>query len=124
MHEFDRRTREADGGGPLPEGHRPPPPLRAYVRPDDAARCFRSALESDVGPYDVFNVGARDIMSPAPTREVYRKVFGAEIPARDAALFERKPRAAAFGYDRSRRVLGWEPTGDWAQFVAETPPHA
>ena len=24
----------------------------------------------------------------------------------------------------SRRVLGWEPTGDWAQFVAETPPDA
>ena len=56
--------------------------------------------------------------------EVYRKVFGVEIPTRDTAHFERKPRAAAFGCDRTRRVLGWEPTCDWAQYVGEMPPDA
>ena len=122
VHEFDRRAREADGGGPLPDGHRPPPPHRAYVRPDDTARCFRLALERDIGPYDVFNVGASDTMSPAPTLEFMARTYGREIPARDRGLFDRTPRAAAFGNDRARHRLGWEPTGDWRTFVRDTPP--
>ncbi|EDP62391.1 UDP-glucose 4-epimerase [alpha proteobacterium BAL199] len=118
--DFDARAREADGGGALPAGHRPPPPHRAYVRPDDAARCFRMALERDVGAYDVFNVGASDTMSPAPTSVFMEKAFGRPIAPKDPTVFERNPRAAAFGNARARRVLGWEPTGDWAEFVRQT----
>ncbi len=121
VHEFDRRAREADGGAPLPAGHRPPPPHRAYVRPDDTARCFRLALERDTGSYDAFNVGASDTMSPAPTLDFMARTYGREIPPRDRAIYQRNPRAAAFGNDHARRRLGWEPTGDWSGFVRETP---
>lgn len=121
VHEFDRRVREADGQAPPPPGHRPPPPHRAYVRPDDAARCFRLALERDIGAYAVFNVGASDTMSPAPTTDFMARTYGRAIPARDPALFQRTPRTAAFGNDRARQLLGWEPTGDWNAFVRETP---
>ncbi|MEQ8393587.1 NAD(P)-dependent oxidoreductase [Thalassobaculum sp.] len=118
--DFDARAREADGGGPLPAGHRPPPPHRAYVRPDDAARCFRLALERGVGAYDVFNVGASDTMSRAPTLAFMEKVFGRPIPPKDPTVFVRDPRAAAFGNARARSVLGWEPTGNWDAFVRQT----
>lgn len=117
--EFDRRVREADGDAPLPPDHRPPPPLRAYVRPDDAARCFRLAVERDAGSFAVLNVGADDAMSLQPTLEVMERAFGRPVAAADPDWYAANPRAASFDARRAQALLGWTPTGDWARFVAE-----
>ncbi len=119
--EFDRRAREADGALPRPADHRPPPPHRAYVRPDCAARAFRLALSADLGPAEPLNIGADDTMSPAPTLEALAGSFGPGIPVADPARFARDPRAAAFANDRARARLGWAPEGDWPGFVAAPP---
>lgn len=120
--DFARRTREADGGDPLPAVHRPPPAHRAWVRPDDAARAFRLALSVDLDPFEALNIGAADIMSPAATLEVMARTFGPGIPVSDPRLFERNPRAAVFSSARAQSRLGWQPTGDWFGFVADPPP--
>lgn len=120
--DFDRRAREADSPAPLPAGHRPPPPHRAYVRPDDTARAFRLALTAPLGPCEALNIGASDTMSPAPTLEVMSRVYGCSLPVPDEALFRLNPRAAVFGNARARKALGWQPTGDWQNFVADPPP--
>jgi len=118
--DFDRRCREADGGGPLPDGHRPPPPHRAYVRPDDAAAAFRLALDAPLEGAEPLNIGADDTMSPAPTLDVMARTFGPGIAVRAAEAFE-EPRAAAFSNARARASLAWSPTGTWHDFVAEPP---
>lgn len=119
--DFDRRAREADGDLDRPEDHRPPPPHRAYVRPDDTARAFRLALSADIGPCESFNIGASDTMSPAPTLEFAARVYGQAIPVADSATYEANPRAAVFSNARARVRLGWQPTSDWPAFVADPP---
>ena len=121
VNDFDRRAREADGGGPLPASHRPPPPHRAYVRPDDAARAFQLALTADLETFEAFNIGASDTMSRAATLDVMARVYGNEIPVPDRSIFEVAPRTAIFGNARARERLGWKPTGDWENFVADPP---
>ncbi len=117
--DFEHRARVLDGSRGCAEEVKPLPMLRPWVRPDDTARCFRLALESEHVGFDVFNVGARDSFSPAPTLEVVSSALGATPALRDAALYGRFPRAAAFGAERAERVLGWRPTGDWPAYVAE-----
>jgi len=119
--DFDRRTREADGGLPPPVAHAPPPPHRAYVRPDDAARAFRLALTAELAPFVALNIGANDTMSPAPTLEVMARTYGPGIPVADPATYHDKPRAAAFANAAARARLCWGPTGDWYDFVADPP---
>ncbi len=121
VSDFDRRAREADSALPRPQDHRPPPPHRAYVRPDDTARAFWLALSADIGPCEAFNIGASDTMSPAPTLELAARVYGQAIPVADAAAFEASPRAAVFSNARARTRLDWLPTGDWPTFVADPP---
>ncbi|MDH3667813.1 MAG: NAD(P)-dependent oxidoreductase [Paracoccaceae bacterium] len=121
--DFDRRAREADGALPRPADHLPPPPHRAYVRPDDTARAFWLALTADLEPCEAFNIGASDTMSPAPSLEVMARVYGREIPVADESAFAANRRAAVFGNLRARTRLGWQPTGDWQGFAAD-PPHA
>lgn len=120
--DFARRSDEADGGGPVPPGHRPLPAHRAYVRPDDVASAFWLALTADLEPFEVLNIGASDTMSPAPTLDVIKRTFAADIPITDPALFEHFPRAAVFSSSRAQHRLGWQPSGDWSGFVADPPP--
>lgn len=122
VDDFDRRAREADGGTKSPADHRPPPPHRAYVRPDDTARAFRLALSTDLEPCEAFNIGASDTMSPAPTLEVMSRVYGRATPVPDPTVFQANPRAAIFCNARADARLGWRPTGDWDSFVADPPP--
>jgi len=119
VHEADRHVRALDGA--LDRTLRPLPPHRAYVRPDDAARAFRLALETDDDGFDIVNIGAADTMSPLPTLEVIERTFGLRPIVRDPELFRIYPRAAAFSSAYARRRLGFEPTGDWDRFVRDTP---
>lgn len=121
MEDFDRRAREADGGAPPPAGHRPPPPHRAYVRPDDTARAFQLALTADLKPFEAFNIGASDTMSPAPTLDVMARIYGCDFSVPNRSIFQAAPRIAVFGNARARERLDWEPTGDWEGFVANPP---
>jgi nucleoside-diphosphate-sugar epimerase len=121
VDDFDRRAREADGGTPPAAGHRPPPPHRAYVRPDDTARAFQLALTVDLKPFEAFNIGASDTMSPAPTLEVMARIYGCDVPVPNRSVFQAAPRTAIFGNARARQRLGWEPTSDWESFVANPP---
>lgn len=116
--DFDTRCREADGGDPVPPGHRLPPPHRAYVRPDDAATAFRLALTAPLQGAEPLNIGADDTMSPAPTLDVMARTFREGIPQHETAPFRTDPRAAAFSNERARKVLSWAPTGRWDDFVA------
>jgi nucleoside-diphosphate-sugar epimerase len=90
---------------------------RAFVSPADAARCFRAALETDTGAYDVFYVSAADSFTALPTRELVRREFGIEPEIRDRALYESDPRASVYDIGRTRKMLGWEPQDRWCDLL-------
>jgi len=92
--------------------------LRAYVTPEDCARCFRQALEADVDEFDSFYVTADDTFSPAPTLEVVNRQYGTMPAVQDADRFANNPRASAFDNSRSKNILNWDPQGSWPELVA------
>lgn len=94
------------------------PLLASYVRPDDAARCFRLALAADGAPFEVFNVAAADSFAAEPTLDLVARRFGGLPEIKCPRLFAENPRAAAFDSRRARERLGWQPTGDWAATLA------
>lgn len=93
----------------------PPPPLRWYVSPQDAAACFRAALEAELDGYQVFNVSAADSFASEPTLPLIEALYGRVPEIRRPEVFERNPRASLLDTSRAREILGWAPSGDWAQ---------
>ena len=99
-HLIERLASEAE---PAEPGAEPVPPLRWYVSPADAARCFRAALEAELAGYHVFNVGAADSFSSKPSLVVAE--IGVRDPPRDSpagALRRRTARIFTGLYPRSR----------------------
>ncbi len=90
----------------------PMPPLRWFVAPEDAASCFRLALEADLG-FEVFNVSADETFCGEPTLSLVETLFGEAPPVRDPERFEANPHASPMDTSKARRLLGWRPTRDW-----------
>ncbi len=94
-------------------------PTRSYVRPDDAARCFRLAMEIDTGPYDDFYVVASDTYSMEPTLDGIKRRFGSLPNDVDEEHYLNNPRAAALSNEKAIQILGWEPSSDWSKFLKQ-----
>ncbi len=105
-------------GKPGPEGRAEPMPyLRAYVGPEDCARGFAAATTVDYGGFEVFFLAAADVFATEPTVPRLEALYGATIPLRDAALYERFPRASPVGHAAACARLGWAPTTSWPASV-------
>ncbi len=87
--------------------------LRSYVRSEDAARCFRLALDYDEKPFEVFNVGATDGIGHEKTLERLESVYGRLPEIHKPAHFRSNAYASVLDSSRARDYLGWEPCGDW-----------
>ena len=87
--------------------------LRSYVRSEDAARCFRLALNYDDSPFEVFNVGASDGIGRDETLARLERVYGRLPELRNPAHFQSDACASVLDSSRARDRLGWEPHGDW-----------
>jgi UDP-glucose 4-epimerase len=87
--------------------------LRSYVRSEDAARCFRLALDSDGNPFDVFNVGAADGIGHEKTMERLQRNYGRLPEIRKPEHYPSDAYASVLDSSRARELLGWEPRGDW-----------
>ncbi len=93
--------------------------LRSYVRSEDAARCFRLALDYDGNPFDAFNVGAADGIGRDELLPRLERVYGRLPEIRNPARFESDPYASVLDSSRARERLGWEPRGDWDSIASE-----
>ena len=87
--------------------------LRSYVRSEDAARCFRLALDYDGNPFDVFNVAAADGIGHEKTMERLQRNYGRLPEVRKPAHIPSDAYASVLDSSRARELLGWEPRGDW-----------
>jgi nucleoside-diphosphate-sugar epimerase len=105
---------------PSIDGWRAPlPPLRWFVSPQDAAACFRLAIETDVG-YDVFNVSAAETFGEQPTLMRVEALFGELPEIRDPERFAVQPYASPMDCSRARRVLGWTPEHTLASLTEQS----
>ena len=89
--------------------------LRSYVRPEDLARAFRLALETDCGACDLFYLTARDTFEPSPTLAYVERVYGALPEVRKPQVYEVSPHASPFDCARAQAVLGWKARGTWEE---------
>jgi len=93
--------------------------LRSYVRSEDAARCFRLALDYDDRPFDVFNVGAGDGIGREQTIPRLERVYGRVPELARPAYFQLDTYGSVLDSSRARDRLGWEPQGDWDSIVGK-----
>jgi nucleoside-diphosphate-sugar epimerase len=89
--------------------------LRAYVRPEDAARAFRLALAADLGGYDLFYVAANDSFEPRPTLDYVEWIYGRVPEVRKPEVYAANPHASVFDCGRARELLDWRPELGWEQ---------
>jgi len=94
---------------------------RSYVRSQDAARCFRLALDHDGTGFEVFNVSAIDSIGRVDTLARLSAVYGRLPELRDPVHYDRDPHASVLDISRARNRLGWAPEGDWTSIVAQHP---
>jgi UDP-glucose 4-epimerase len=93
----------------------PTPYLRAYVGPEDCARGFAAGVAlADYAGFETFFLAAADAFSTQPTVARLEALYGARIPLRDPAPFERFPSASPVSHCRAAARLGWTPTPRWS----------
>jgi UDP-glucose 4-epimerase len=99
-----------------PDGRDEPTPyLRAYVGPEDCARGVAAAVAlTDYAGFQTFFLAAADAFATQPTVPRLQALYGATIPLRDPALYEKFPRASPVSSSRAALRLGWTPTTRWA----------
>jgi nucleoside-diphosphate-sugar epimerase len=91
--------------------------LRSYVRSEDAARCFRLALDYEDALFDVFNVGANDGIGHEKTIPRMESAYGRIPEIRARERFESDAYASVLDSSRARERLGWEARGDWNSII-------
>lgn len=117
----DPGEEDGSGAGALSDAFLEPLALlRAYVRPDDLARAFRLALETDCGELDLFYVSARDTFEPSPTLAYVERVYGALPEVRKPQVYAASPHASPFDCARAEAVLGWKARGTWEDLSGTT----
>lgn len=93
--------------------------LRSYVRSEDAARCFRLALDYEDNAFEVFNVGAADGIGHEKTLARLERAYGQLPEIRAPERFQSDPYASVLDSSRARERLGWEPRGDWDSIASK-----
>jgi nucleoside-diphosphate-sugar epimerase len=82
--------------------------LWGYVDVRDAALACRLGLEAEPSGFEVVNITAADTLSETPTEELIRRHCpGTEIRR------EMPGTRSAFGIEKARRLIGYEPRHTW-----------
>lgn len=92
-------------------------PTRSFVSPEDAARAFVAAVETEIPGFSAFFVTGPDTCSVHPTETMVEAVFGVRPPVHNPALFARSSRACVFDIAPTRATLGWSPRDTWVDVV-------
>ena len=91
--------------------------LRAYVRPEDCARGFRRALETNATPFSCFQLTADDTFTGTPTLKIIEKQFGMLPDNINRMVYKKYPRASGFDNQRAKKLLHWRPEGEWSDLI-------
>jgi UDP-glucose 4-epimerase len=104
--------------GEAPELRGDGTPTRDYVHVGDVARAFVAA--ADARRSGTFNVGTGRETSTARVLEILRRAAGANVEPKRAPLKAGELAASALDSRRAERQLGWRPTLDVEEGLAQT----
>jgi nucleoside-diphosphate-sugar epimerase len=90
--------------------------LWGWVEPADVATSVRLAIEKVEG-FEIFFIGAPNTLAPEPTLSLVERRFGRLPEIRRPELYQREPNAALFDIAKARRLLGFNPSGDWQRHL-------
>lgn len=87
----------------------------SYIDVYDLADAIRLAVESDVDGHEVLFIASPDNATGRPLADLVRAAHGDTIEIRDLPREDASGTAIA----KARRVLGWEPTRSWRDYLDE-----
>ncbi len=86
----------------------------SYIDVYDLCEATILALESDLPGHEVFYVASPDTIGGHPLEEVVRRHHGAKnVQIRPLD----RPDASAIDCSKAHRMLGWEPTRSWRDYL-------
>jgi nucleoside-diphosphate-sugar epimerase len=86
----------------------------SYVDVYDLCEATALAVESDLPGHEVFYVASPDTIGGHPLEEIVRRHHGAtRVELRPLP----RPDASAIDCSKARRLLGWEPTRSWRDYL-------
>jgi len=91
--------------------------LWGWVEPDDVVASVRLAIDKVEG-FEIFFIGAPNTLATEPTLSLVERRFGRLPEIRRPELYAREPHAALFDIAKARRLLGYDPSGDWRRHLA------
>lgn len=87
----------------------------SYIDVYDLADAIRLAVESDVDGHEILFIASPDNATGRPLADLVRAAHGDTIEIRDLPREDASGTAIA----KARRVLGWEPTRSWRDYLDE-----
>lgn len=90
--------------------------LWGWVEPGDVAASVRLAIEKVRG-FEIFFISAPNTLAPEPTLALIERRFGRLPEIRRPELYAREPHAALYDIAKARRLLGYDPSGNWRRHL-------
>jgi len=97
-------------------GDEPSAGFWSYVDLYDLAQALRLAAESELPGHEVFYIAQPDNSAGLPLVDLIRRHHGDEIEIRDVD----RPDGSGISTAKAQRMLGWEPTRSWRDYLDET----
>jgi UDP-glucose 4-epimerase len=97
-------------------GDEPSAGFWSYVDLYDLAEALRLAAESDLPGHELFYIAQPDNSAGLPLGDLIRRHHGEEIAIRDVD----RPDASGISTAKAQRMLGWQPTRSWRDYLDET----
>lgn len=89
----------------------------SYVDVEDVAEAIRLAVESDVDGHEVVLLSAADTVGGRDLHAAWRAAYP-DAPTELRPL--PRPDASAICTDKAQRLLGWQPTRSWRDYLTDT----
>ncbi|HEY0166112.1 MAG TPA: NAD(P)-dependent oxidoreductase [Jatrophihabitans sp.] len=87
----------------------------SYIDAYDLAIALRLAVESDLPGHEVFYICSPDAAGVSDTVAALRAQYGDRVQYRDFA----RPDASGTSAAKAQRMLGWQPTRGWRDYLTE-----
>jgi UDP-glucose 4-epimerase len=94
----------------------------AFIAVEDVAQAFRLASTyrfppAQQPPFEAFYLAAAETFNSAPTLECVAQRFDPLPEVRDPGYFAANPYATVFDTRKAQRLLGWQATRSWRDFL-------